>query len=133
MSSPSPMVTLSDSSVHHVSAGRSTPSCLRYLVLIPDHPPPHSSQGRAAAGSGIALKRSLERSTVGVMEQAPLTWLMSGLLGKGDPQSWGCMGRRAGNSPCSPRTNPVPKVLQSCPSTAPSLTPRVPHGVQGQE
>ena len=41
MSSPSLTLTLSDTSVHHMSAGRSSPSCLRYLLLMPDHPPPH--------------------------------------------------------------------------------------------
>ena len=43
------------------------------------------------------------------------------------------MGRRAGNSPFSPGTNPVPNLLQSCPRTAPSLTPRVPMGCRGKK
>ena len=40
VSSPSLTLTLSDTSVHHTSAGRSSPSCLRYLLLMPHHPPP---------------------------------------------------------------------------------------------
>ena len=40
MSSPSLTLTLSDTSVRHTSAGRSSPSCPRYLLLMPDHPPP---------------------------------------------------------------------------------------------
>ena len=115
MSPPSPMVTLSDSSVHHVFAGRSTPSCLRYLVLIPGHPRPRSSQGRAAAGSGTALKRSLERSTVGVMEQAPLTWLMVRAAGEGRPTELGLHGEEGWEFTLLPRDKPCPKFASELP------------------
>ena len=130
MSSLAPTVTLTDTAVLHMSAGRKDPllpaPC--YLLLVPDHPPPCCPRGRAAAWSGTPLKRSLERGAAAVMAV------------RSSDQACGqyCWGRgtHRGRAEWGEglRTHPAPlgqtlsqRGSQSCPRTAPSLPPQVSH------
>lgn len=132
---PAPRVTLSDTAVHHMSAGRRHPPlpAPHYLVLAMDHPPPRCPRGRAAACSGTPLNRSLERGPAGVRGVrsadpacAQCCW------GRGTHRATAARGRGLRTHPAALGQSPSPRACQSCPGTAPSLTPQVSPRVQGQ-
>ena len=114
--------------------GDQPPPTPHYLVLTPDHPPPCCPQGTAAAWTGTPLNRSLERGAAGVMgvRSADLACGQC-CWGRGTQRTravWGG-GLRTHPAPLGPTLSQ--RGSQRCPGTAPSLTPRVSNGMQGQE
>ena len=124
-----------DTTVHPKSAGRRDPPlpAPRYLGLTPDHPPPHCPRAGAAPWSGIPLNRSLERGDAGVMgvRSADPAWAQC-CWGQGTHRARAAWGGGLRTQPAPLGQTPSHRGSQSCPGTAPSLTPQVSGGTQGQ-